>query len=935
MKYYINTDTKQLVFSNDKPLQAKSLNNFYAGDITPVEFYFVNNNKEYVNIGSDTVKVALGAPRKNAYSGHWTMVYESVSASFSYSASAQQIIDGFPIALEVHGRDGAYTVSFVDSASATGSFSVDKTNLQPSCVGYVAQIDTGSYAIRLSPKPYGYLEVSPNILSASVFVGASGSFNLKTAEAVDAVGVQSVPAMFEIQVGEITYLQAETQLKNDIIGDHLNDFEGVDLPNFVTLEVLNSVSASLASDKLSKSTFDSLSGSFVQTSSFNSFSGSVSTRLTNEENSTVTLLAASASLQRYNADSGSFLSEISTKLSTSVYLADSASFNSGINSKLSTSVYSIDSASVSTRFTNLDLTSASVSTRLTNEEATSSLLSTQKVNTSDIYVTGSGAINIFATKNVAGSASPNARGTGSVDLQQFRISPSNVASGTYSAIGGGTMNSAGGARSTVAGGSNNSASGNYSNICGGSSNTAGGLAAFVGGGSSNNASGTLYSAVAGGIGNNASGDVSFVGGGESNTASGYRGVVAGGVNNMATGQASTVAGGNTNRANGNNSTVAGGQNNTVGGSHSAIGGGLGNRITTTAAESGIFCGNGNQVSGSDAFIGGGQNNRASSSFSVVAGGEGNIALSAHSFVGGGRLNTTSTNIYATVGGGYSNLATGQSSTVAGGYNNEASGNRSFVGGGRNNTATDQFCTVGGGTGNTASNYATTIGGGRNNTTNNSRATIAGGNNNTASGGYSFVGGGKDNQSTASQATVCGGEGNKAQGTCSTVGGGQANTASGIYSTITGGRWAAADRYGMEAHANGYFVSFGDAQRTSFILRNTTSDATPTQLFLDGSSTRLTVSSNKMFGFIINITGVRTGGTDCSMYIRQGLIRNTSGTTSLVGTINTIGVDIESNASTDVSITASDANDALIITVTGITGQTWRWVAHVQAVEIGF
>jgi hypothetical protein len=68
-------------------------------------------------------------------------------------------------------------------------------------------------------------------------------------------------------------------------------------------------------------------------------------------------------------------------------------------------------------------------------------------------------------------------------------------------------------------------------------------------------------------------------------------------------------------------------------------------------------------------------------------------------------------------------------------------------------------------------------------------------------------------------------------------------------------------------------------------------------------------------------------------MRQVGIKNVGGTTSLVGTVNTIGTD--EAAGTSIAITADDTNDALQINVTGVTSETWRWVAVVYGVELAY
>jgi hypothetical protein len=69
------------------------------------------------------------------------------------------------------------------------------------------------------------------------------------------------------------------------------------------------------------------------------------------------------------------------------------------------------------------------------------------------------------------------------------------------------------------------------------------------------------------------------------------------------------------------------------------------------------------------------------------------------------------------------------------------------------------------------------------------------------------------------------------------------------------------------------------------------------------------------------------------YIRQVTIKNVSGTTSLVGSVITIGTD--DAAGTSISITANDANDALKIEATGVASETWRWIAVIEGAELAY
>lgn len=108
------------------------------------------------------------------------------------------------------------------------------------------------------------------------------------------------------------------------------------------------------------------------------------------------------------------------------------------------------------------------------------------------------------------------------------------------------------------------------------------------------------------------------------------------------------------------------------------------------------------------------------------------------------------------------------------------------------------------------------------------------------------------------------------------------------------------------------------------MRNKTTTGSATELFLDGSSTRLTIpggSPSKTVGGTIQICGTTSGGETANLYIRQFLIRNRGGTTALIGSIQTVGTDIEGIDLTNPTLTADDTNDALKVEVTGYTPVT--------------
>jgi len=143
----------------------------------------------------------------------------------------------------------------------------------------------------------------------------------------------------------------------------------------------------------------------------------------------------------------------------------------------------------------------------------------------------------------------------------------------------------------------------------------------------------------------------------------------------------------------------------------------------------------------------------------------------------------------------------------------------------------------------------------------------------------------------------------------------------------------ADKIGQSSRSTGFFAADGDAQSSTFVLRNTTTNATPTNVFLDGSAARLSIASGKVWAFNMLIVAKDTGNMDGAGYRVVGCIKNNGGTTALVGTVTTTVLG-EDQAAWDVAVTADNTNDALDIKCTGAAARTIRWVASVSVAEVG-
>lgn len=440
--------------------------------------------------------------------------------------------------------------------------------------------------------------------------------------------------------------------------------------------------------------------------------------------------------------------------------------------------------------------------------------------------------------------------------------------------------------------------------------------------------------------------------------------------------ATTVYGTDLDIGNGNNftpglgSSIAGGGANTVIPEISTIGGGTNNCIGTNSPFSFIGGGQSNSIDTNSPYgvIGGGQTNYigSNSPYSFIGGGFLNTAVDDSCVIGGGNANFLGAEA-SFIGGGQTNTSYGEYSVIAGGDFNYITTNVNgpFIGGGAFNTNNGSWCAIVGGARNSiglgiaaTSTSEAFIGGGEYNTivgtaTLPSQSAIVGGLSNTNSGGCGFIGAGSLNYIEAGHSVIGGGLGNSIYGFAgnthgSIIGGGALNVISNFVSavsigggignfggatgvTIPGGQYASATNYGQQAYASGAFANSGDAQTSTYVVRNTTTSATQTELYLDGSGALMQLPDNTTWTFDILVTGRSSTGGNSGSWQILGCIEKTSGTTSIVG-----GVSVTSIAQTvptwSVTADADNTDGALVVNVTGDTS-TIRWVATVRTAEV--
>ena len=151
------------------------------------------------------------------------------------------------------------------------------------------------------------------------------------------------------------------------------------------------------------------------------------------------------------------------------------------------------------------------------------------------------------------------------------------------------------------------------------------------------------------------------------------------------------------------------------------------------------------------------------------------------------------------------------------------------------------------------------------------------------------------------------------------------------------------RIGQDTFANGRFTALGDAQAGRCFLRMLTTNATQTELTLDGNaatgtsistSNRFIIPASTVVHCDVYITACETSSGNRAAYHRSCLIfRNSTSNTTLVG-LTTVGSDYESNAAWDVTLAADDTNESLQILVTGVAATNIRWFARVEFNELG-
>jgi len=345
----------------------------------------------------------------------------------------------------------------------------------------------------------------------------------------------------------------------------------------------------------------------------------------------------------------------------------------------------------------------------------------------------------------------------------------------------------------------------------------------------------------------------------------------------------------------------------------------------------------NQVaSGEFSIIGGGAENRASARLAAVLSGAGNRVLDENSVICGGVLNLINASSV------YHNVITGGiSNTITSG-----TGGRCFIGAGESNVFSGNVrnSSILAGSTNTINggNYGAILSG-QNHNLSGTNNTIIGGDANTVAGFYNVCSG---SSNTVGAFFNCGvfGDSNttSANGTYIL---GDSNTASAQYAQAKGLR-SNAYLYGQKAHANGRFTITGDAQGSEAILRlvDGFTDAQTKEIYLDGSSLRITGPTNSamtvnidIVAIVTAISGTATGVTVGDMFSQNEICayKNIAGTGTVVGSQSIQKLHDASMAACDTAFATTGAALQVFFTGPNFAGGgtvTLRIVAKARIVE---
>ena len=228
--------------------------------------------------------------------------------------------------------------------------------------------------------------------------------------------------------------------------------------------------------------------------------------------------------------------------------------------------------------------------------------------------------------------------------------------------------------------------------------------------------------------------------------------------------------------------------------------------------------------------------------------------------------------------------------------------------------------------------------------------VAGGSSNTATAYAATTCGGFGNVSTNNYASNIGGQSNTASGQHSSVLGGASNTASGSYSlaggvnSIANGNFSQALGYGANVNSiigrNAYcklHAVAGDAQTSTFIFAQRTTDATLTSFTIDGTTpstvNQIILPNNGAFRFKGTIIAKQSGSTNVAAWDIDGLIvRGASAATTVLLISNVTLIQNTPGWGTP-ALAADPTAGGLRIYILGAAATNIQWVGNIETTEV--
>jgi hypothetical protein len=116
-----------------------------------------------------------------------------------------------------------------------------------------------------------------------------------------------------------------------------------------------------------------------------------------------------------------------------------------------------------------------------------------------------------------------------------------------------------------------------------------------------------------------------------------------------------------------------------------------------------------------------------------------------------------------------------------------------------------------------------------------------------------------------------------------------------------------------------------------VLRGATSGQVTNELFLNGTSARLTLQTNSTVTFHIQVAARSDVGVAAGYEYRGVIERSAAGVTDFVGTVDA-AMTREDATALNFLVEANDTLDALVLKGVGAVGR-FRWVATVRTTEV--